>query len=139
MGQPRSGKGTLVKRGDSGAPETFTSIYGVGSISLNGMEFDEADVTSHSSTGKFREFLVTLADPGTLEFPINYDPTEPTHIGLRNDLFNATLRNYQIVLPGGIETITVAGYVKGGPFEFPMDDAMKQNITIRLTGQPTFS
>lgn len=139
MGQARSGKGTQIKRSDSGAPPTFTAIYGVGTISFNGMEFDEADITTHGSSGKFREFLLTLADPGTLEFPINYDPTEPTHIGLRNDLFNATIREYQIVLPGAIETITVSGYVKAGPFEYPTDGPIMQNVTIRLTGQPQFS
>lgn len=139
MGQARSGKGTQVKRSDSGSPPTFTSIYGVGSVSYNGMEFDEVDITTHGSPGKFREYLVTLADPGTLEFDINYDPTEPTHIGLRNDLFNATLREYQVVLPGGVETMTVSGYVKSGPIEYPTDDVIKQSVTIRLTGQPVFS
>lgn len=139
MGQARSGKGTLVKRGDAGSPETFTTIYGARSISFNGMEFDEVETTTHSSVGKFREYMVTLADPGTLEFDINYDPTEPTHIGLRNDLFNATLRNYQLVFPGGIETVSVAGYVKSAPIEYPTDDVVTQKITIRLTGQPTFS
>lgn len=139
MGQARSGKGTSVKRGDAGSPETFSAIYGARSISYNGMEFDEVETTTHGSAGRFREYMVTLADPGTLEFDINYDPTEPSHIGLRNDLLNATLRNYQIVFPTGLETISVSGYVKSAPIEYPTDDVVTQKIVIRLTGLPIFT
>lgn len=139
MGQARSAKGTLIKKGDGGAPQTFTAIWGATSVSLKGMETDEVEVTSHSSPGAFREYVLTLIDPGTLEFETNYDPLEPTHIGLRNDWANRTLRDWQVVLPGNIETISMSGYVKGGPWEFPPDDVMTRNITIRLTGPPTFT
>lgn len=51
------------------------------------MQTDEADVTTHSSaaSGAFREFILTLIDAGTIEFDINYVPTDSVHIGIRND------------------------------------------------------
>ncbi|MGL4296272.1 MAG: phage tail tube protein [Aestuariivirga sp.] len=136
-----SGYGTLLKRGDGGSPETFSTVGEVRSISGPSIETDEIDVTTHSSAaaGAFKEFIMGLIDAGSVEFDINYVPSDPTHIGLRNDLLNRTKRNWQIVLPGAIQTISFAGYVKSAPFEFPTDDAIMQKISIRCTGAPTFS
>lgn len=136
-----SGYGTLLKRGDGGSPETFTTVGEVRSISGPTIETDEADVTTHSSaaSGAFREFILTLIDAGNVEFDINYVPTDPTHIGLRQDLINRTKRNFQIVLPASAQTISFTGYVKTMPFEFPVDDAIMAKVTIRCTGAPTFS
>lgn len=136
-----SGYGTLLKRGDGGAPETFNTVGEVRSISGPSMETDEADVTTHSSAaaGAFREFILTLIDAGSVEFDINYVPADATHIGLRNDFLGRTKRNWQIILPGSIQTISFSGYVKTMPFEFPTDDAITAKISIRCTGAPTFS
>ncbi len=136
-----SAYGTLLKRGDGGSPETFTSVPEVRSISGPSMETDEADVTTHSSAaaGAFREFILTLIDAGTIEFDINYVPSDPVHIGLRTDFLARTKRNWQLVLPGAVQTISFAGYVKTMPFEFPTDGPVTQKLTIRCTGAPTFS
>lgn len=139
--QALSGYGTLLKRGDGGGPETFTTVGEVRSISGPSMETDEADVTTHSSAaaGAFREFILTLIDAGSVEFEVNYVPSDPTHIGIRQDFLARTKRNWQIVLPGAIQTISFAGYVKSMPYEFPVDDAMLQKISIRCTGAPSWS
>lgn len=136
-----SAYGTLLKRGDGGVPETFTTVPEVRSISGPSMETDEADVTTHSSAaaGAFREFILTLIDAGSIEFEINYVPTDPVHIALRNDFLARTKRNWQLVLPGNVQTISFSGYVKTAPFEFPIDGPVTQKLTIRCTGAPAFS
>jgi predicted secreted protein len=136
-----SGYGTLLKRGDGGSPETFSTVGEVRSISGPSMETDEAEVTTHSSaaSGAYKEFILTLIDAGSVEFETNYVPSDTTHIGLRTDFINRTKRNWQIVLPGAIQTISFSGYVKSMPFGFPVDDAITQKISIRCTGAPTFS
>lgn len=139
--QAISGYGTLLKRGDGGAPETFTTVGEVRSISGPSMETDEADVTTHSSaaSGSFKEFIMTLIDAGSIEFETNYVPSDPTHIGIRQDCLARTKRNWQIVLPGGIQTISFSAYVKSMPYEFPTDDAITQKISLRITGAPVWS
>jgi predicted secreted protein len=136
-----SGYGTLLKLGDGGGPETFTTVGEVRSISGPSMETEEIDVTTHSSAaaGAFREFILGLIDAGTVEFDINYVPADATHISLRTIFLARTKRNWQIVLPGSVQTISFAGYVKTMPFEFPVDDAITAKISIRCTGAPTFS
>lgn len=139
--QAISAYGTLLKRGDGGSPETFTTVPEVRSISGPSMETDEAEVTTHSSaaSGAFREFILTLIDAGTIEFDINYVPSDAVHLGIRNDFLARTKRNWQLVLPGSIQTISFTGYVKTAPLEFPVDDAITMKVTIRLTGAVTFS
>ncbi|MCS6289430.1 MAG: hypothetical protein H8K10_10680 [Nitrospira sp.] len=139
--QAISGYGTLLKRGDGGSPETFTTVGEVRSISGPSMETDEADVTTHSSaaSGAFKEFIMTLIDAGSIEFETNYVPSDPTHVGIRQDFLARTKRNWQIVLPGAIQTISFSAYVKSMPYEFSTDDAITQKISLRITGAPTWS
>jgi len=136
-----SAYGTLIKRGDSGSPETFTTVPEVRSIDGPSMETDEAEVTTHSSaaSGAFREYILTLIDAGTLDFEINYVPSDPVHQGIRDDFLNRTKRNWQVVLPGAIQTISFTAYVRTMPLSFPTDDAITAAISLRLTGGPTFS
>lgn len=136
---PTLGIGTLLKRGDGGNPETFTTVPNVKSISGPSTENDEVDITTHSSTGGYREFVTTLSDPGTVEFDMIYEPTDTQHIGIRTDFNNKTKRNWQIVLPGAAQTISFAAYVQAMPLEFPTDDVITMKVTLRLSGPPTFS
>lgn len=139
--QALSAYGTLLKRGDGGAPETFTTVPEVRSISGPSTETDEAEVTSHSSAaaGAYREFILTLIDAGSIEFDMNYVPSDAVHQNLRSDFTSRTKRNWQLVLPGNAQTISFSGYVKTFSLEFPTDDAVTASVSIRLTGAVTFS
>lgn len=136
-----SAYGTLLKRGDGGSPETFTTVPEVRSISGPSTETDEAEVTTHSSAaaGAYREFILTLIDAGSIEFDINYVPTDVVQQGVRSDFTNRTKRNWQLVLPGSVQTISFTGYVKTFSLDFPVDDAVTAKVSIRLTGAVTFS
>lgn len=141
MSDAISAFGTLLKRGDGGAPETFTTVPEVGSISGPSMETDEEEVTTHSSAanGAFREYILTLIDAGTIEFPMNYVPGNSVHAAMRNDWLTRAKRNWKLVLPGSVETISFTAYIKTAPFEFPTDGPITQSLTLRLTGAVTFS
>lgn len=139
--QAISAYGTLLKRGDGGAPETFTTVPEVQSISGPSTETDEAEVTTHSSAaaGAYREFILTLIDAGSIEFDLNYVPSDAVQQGVRSDFQNRAKRNWQIVLPGNAQTISFTGYVKTFSLEFPTDGPATASVSIRLTGGVTFS
>lgn len=139
--QALSAYGTLLKRGDGGAPETFTTVPEVRSISGPSTETDEAEVTTHSSAaaGAYREFILTLIDAGSIEFDLNYVPSDAVHQNIRSDFASRAKRNWQLVLPGNAQTISFSGYVKTFSLEFPTDDAVTASVSIRLTGGVTFS
>lgn len=134
--------GTLLKRGDGGSPETFTTIAEVKSISGPNMSSDVIDVTTHSSaaSGAWREKIASLIDPGELSFDINLIPAGAGHISLRTDFVNRTKRNFKIQFPDvGNTTWTVEGIVTSFEVEAPTDDVLSASITITITKAPTFS
>jgi predicted secreted protein len=134
--------GTLIKRGDGGAPEVFTTIAEVKSISGPNMSSDVIDVTTHSSasSGPWREKIASLIDPGELSFDINLIPADTAHINLRNDFVNRTKRNFKIVFPDvGATTWTIEGIITSYEVEAPTDDVLSASITITITKAPTFS
>jgi predicted secreted protein len=133
--------GTLLKIGDGGGPETFTTIAEVMSISGPGLTSDTIDVTSHSSTGGFREFIMGLSDGGEVTFTINYNPTQATHnatTGLLRDYINRTRRNFKIVFPDGSSTTwSFTGVVTGFSMSAPTDAQLSADVTIKVSGAPT--
>lgn len=133
--------GTLLKIGDGGGPETFTTVAEVVNISAPSLALDTIDVTNHSSTAAWREFVAGLLDAGEVTFDINYIPTAATHNatnGLIRDLKNRTKRNFKLVFPdSGSTTWDFSAYVTGFEPDAPVDDKLAASVTLKLTGQPT--
>jgi predicted secreted protein len=135
--------GTLLKIGDGAGPEVFTTVAEVKAIGGPTIKVDTVDLTTHSSSGAWREFLPTLIDAGELTFDVNFLPTNATHsqsTGLLKDLKNRTKRNWQLVFPdAGSTTWAFAAYVTGFQITAPPDDLLGASVTLRLTGQPTLA
>lgn len=135
------GYGTLVKMGDGGAPETFTTIAELrGEIAFDGMESEEIDVTTHNNAvnGRFREKIPGLIDPGNVNFELNYVANDVTHVAVRNAWLAQTKKNFQILSPFN-DLITVSGYIMSMPISFPVDDSINAKIKIMITGVPVFT
>lgn len=135
--------GTLLKIGDGAGSEVFTTIAEVRDVSGPGLGLATAEVTNHSSTGGWREHVGTLNDGGDVTFEINYIPTTTTHNatgGLIRDLKNKTKRNFQLVFSdSGATTWSIAAFVtKFEPLE-PVDGALRANVSLKISGQPTLA
>jgi hypothetical protein len=135
--------GTLLKIGDGGGTETFTTIAEV--LDINGISLKSSteDATNHSSPGGFEEKIVTLLSMGPIKFGINFIPTAATHsysTGLIKDWFNKTKRNFQLVFPDVAHTtwgysafvtnVDIKGVVKG---------KLAADVSLDVTGQPTLA
>jgi predicted secreted protein len=135
--------GTLLKIGDGETEETFTTIAEVGDISGPGLSMDPIDVTSHSSSEGWREYIAGLLEAGEISFDINYIPTENTHklaTGLLGDFANKTKRNFQLVFPdAGNTTWSFAALVTGFEPQEPVGDKLAASISLKLTGKPTLA
>lgn len=93
-------KGTLLKRGDGGGPESFTTVGQI--ISVNGIDagqLEALDVTDMDTSGRWREFIGALIEAEELSLQVHFDPDDPTHQGLRTDRENATVRNFEVHVP----------------------------------------
>ncbi len=133
--------GTLLKIGDGGTTETFTTIAEVTNISGPKLSVNTIDVTSHSSTGK--QFISGLKDGGEVTFTINFAPTGATHSrtsGLLKDYENRTLRNFQLVFPdAGSTTWSFAALVTNFDAKMPVDGALTADVTLKVSGVPTLA
>jgi predicted secreted protein len=141
--QATSGFGTLLQRGDAGAPEVFATIAEVKNITALNLTIETLDATSHSSTGGYREWLPSFKDAGEVTAEMNFVPGDPNQnpdTGLISDFDNRTLRNFRLVFPDiAATTVQVAAYVTGFQINAPIDGILSANLTLRITGAPTWN
>jgi hypothetical protein len=133
--------GTLLKRGNGGTPESFTTIANVGDIAGPTLKATMEDVTNHSSPGKFEETMPTTKSLGQIKFPVNFIPTNATHsyaAGLVKDWSDGTKRNFQMVFPDST-TWSFAAYVEEVSFKAPTKGLLAADVTLTITGQPTLA
>lgn len=136
--------GTLLKIGDGASPtESFTTIAEVTNIGGPSLSLDPIEITSHSSTGGWREFIGGLLDGGEVSLEINYDPVGATHdasTGLIYDMTNRTVRNFQLVFPDtGNTTWSLSALVTAFEPSEPIDDKLAASVTLKVSGQPTLA
>lgn len=120
--------------GNGATPEVFTRVPEVGDIKSPSGDRDELEVTSHDSAAK--EFLLGLADFGECTFPMNYVPGEAMHAAIIAAAKQDDATNYKITDDPEDPTLELdfAARVKGVPMNFPVDDAVKVDVTLRVTG-----
>lgn len=136
------GYGTLLKRGDGGSPEVFTTIAEVREISDFGAERELVEVTNHDSANGFREFILGLKDGSEFSVVANYIPSHSTQsptTGVIADFDNSATKNYQLVFPTNpTETAQAALLCMAWNIAPPIDDAMVLNLTFKVTGNITW-
>lgn len=132
--------GTIIKVGDSGSPEVFTAIPDVTGLDGPSASKDEKEVTDLSSTG--REFLPLVVDPGEISMTLNFRSDNTVHQGLWTDFASTTpvVRNWQLIDTSTVpKTMAFSGFLKGFKLSHPVNDIRTADVTIRLSGLPTFS
>lgn len=130
------GYGTLLKLGDAGSPEVFTTVAEVTNIKPPKVSAGEDDVTSHDSSG-WEESIPTLLSGGEVPVEVNWLPTNATQnetTGLMYVLLNRVKRNWKVVLPGSVKTYAFVAWIKDFEGDTPLDKAMKAKFTLKITG-----
>jgi len=135
------GYGTLLKMGDGGTPEVFTTVAEVINVQPPKIAAGEADVTSHDSSG-WEESIPTLLSGGEIPVEVNWLPSNATQnetTGLIYVLMNRVKKNWKVVLPGSAKTFSFAAWVKDFEGSTPLDEAMKASFTLKVSGAVTIS
>lgn len=143
MSDAISAFGTLLKMGDGGTSESFTTIAEVSDIKGPKLSLDAIDVTNHSSTEAWREFVGGLLDAGEVSLSINFMPTETTHdpsTGIISKLTDRGKHNFQMVFPDDDATTwSFTALVTAFESSEPIDDKLAADITLKITGKPTLA
>lgn len=135
----RSGFGALLKRGDGGSPEAFSTVSEVVNIGRVGTTLQTTDATHMESADQHMEKIPTMLESGAVTADLNYLPGDTSQNNLRNDMLNRTLRNFQITIPGSAKIVSFAAYVTEMGPEFPHDNKMTQQVTLTPTGKITIA
>lgn len=132
--------GTLLNIGDGAGPEVFTTVPEVDKLSGPGVKFDLLDVSSHDTSGLFREWLPGFSDGDSIRFMLNWRPSNTVHKKLRVDSYAATKRSFKLVFPDGTDnTVLMSNYIVDLS---PVADAgsqMKMGGNLKITGAPAWS
>ena len=135
--------GTLIKRGDGGSPESFTTIAEVVNITGPTMKVKTVDVTNHTSPGAVQQDVVTTIDPGTIKLTINWIPDNATQsyaAGLLKDMMGRTARNFQLIFPNvAATTWLLPCYVTGFDNKAPVEGKLEADIELNIYAQPTLA
>lgn len=112
-----------------------TSIGGLTSASLSGGDVNFIDVTTHDSTGGWKEFVGGLVDGGTLDLNGNYDAEDSGQGKLIDDVAEtlAVVITYSDGSTASFNAV-VGKYDVGNE----LDDKITFSCPLKVTGEITF-
>ncbi len=130
------GRDLLIRLGDGGSPESFSSVAGLRATSL-AFNAQAVDVTNADSAGMWRELLeggvksASLSGSGVFK-------DAASDAALRQVFFDGTTANYQVVVPG---FGTVAGPFRITQLQYdgPHDGEVKVSLALASAGALTFT
>jgi hypothetical protein len=138
--------GIALQIGDGGTPtEVFTTIAQLLDVEGPSLERKVIDTTNHGSPNGWMQYLPGLKDGGEVTFSILFDPDLNTHGSTSGLLqwFGATnvLRNFKIVFTDAAPATTwnISGFVSKFTPKSPVEGALTADVTIKVSGQPTFT
>lgn len=114
-----------------------TTISEVTSISAPNLTADTIDVTTHGSTGRYREFIQGLRDGGEITIEGYYTTASANTI--TTQLNTSATATATIDLPTTPSTTRFTATVICTAFssEAPVDGAISYSATFKVTGQPS--
>ena len=136
--------GMVVSFGTATGTTTAATLANVTNISGLGGDVEEIDVTSHDSSGAYREFVASFLDAGEVTFDVNFDPNQTTHRATTGGILylrdNRMVVPWKLTFPGSpTHSVAFQGFVKGAPLDLPFDDKQSATVTVRVTGSATWS
>ena len=105
---------------------------------------DAIDVSTMDSPNKFREFIPGMLDAGEVTMDINYDGTAAGTGNFLSQQLTQTAQAITVSFGEGTNTATssswvCSGFMTGLGHAIPHDDKVTQSVTIKLTGEPTYT
>lgn len=134
-------QGTLFKIESDTSADSFATVPEVMKLGCPNQKFDILDVTSHDSSGGFREYIPGLIDGENATAEVNWVPSNAIHIQLRDDSLDRTLKSFQFVFPGGGTgaTLDVTAYVVGINPQADAGAVLRETVTCKVTGIQTWT
>lgn len=128
-----TGFGTLIAVATA-STATYTTIGEPISIDGPNITSTDIDFFHQQSPNQFREFKAGAGDAGEITFTVNYVEADSSTIYA----LHRTDRWFKIT-DSGSSTWVCGGYIRDIAPSFPEDDRATMDLTIKLSGKPTFT
>jgi predicted secreted protein len=142
----RAAFGCVVSFGTATGTTTATTLTNVTNISGLDGEVSTIDVTSHDSSGAYREMVASFISPGEVTLDVNFDPTSATHKAVSGGIMY--LRDQRLTVPwlvtfptiaGNIAKVSFQAFVKNTTVDAPYDDKLGMSVSLQQTGSATWT
>jgi hypothetical protein len=132
-GQPSFG--TLLKRGNAGCPETFTTIANVGDITGPSPVRAKNKTTSHSTSIPWDTYIPSIIDPGVISFPLYVKTDSVDHRQLMSDFQEGTFIDWQLLFPdAGASLWSFSGYFSKFAIKSTVAGVTMVDAEIQISG-----
>ena len=133
----QKGKDLLLKIGNGGSPETFSTIAGLRATTLS-FNAQSVDVTNADSAGQWRELLAGAGIASAAISGSGVFKDAASDAAIRSAFFDQELPNWQIVIPD-FGTIAGAFKITALQYEGPHDGEVKLSLSLASAGALTFT
>ena len=121
---------------------SLVKLAGVTNIAPPNPTLGEAETTDLDAENRYRSFIPTMRDPGTLEATLNYVGGSATDTLLRAARTAADVRSWEVVYSDSdgtpLRKVSGNGYVQSlSEPEIGLEDVKQQTLSIRVTGAIT--
>ena len=113
-----------------------TAVGGLTDIQISGADRNFPDVTNHGSTGGYKEVVAGLKEPGTCELTYLFDDADTGQDALRTG--GDTAVAVVVTLPNS-KTASFSAFIGTPTLGVPLDDAVTQTCSLKITGAVTYS
>lgn len=132
----QKGKDLLIKIGDGGSPESFTTAAGLRATTLS-FNAQTIDITNADSADAWRELLDGGVKSASLSGNGVFKDTASDE-ALRAAFFNQSLPNFQVVIPS-FGVVQGPFKVTSLQYEGPYDGEVKISLSMASAGALTFT
>lgn len=114
--------------------DPIAELTEIGELSV---EVDDIEVTNYDSDVGYKEYIPGMYDGGELTITGNLT-SDDAQAGLESDYQAGTLQDFIFAFPNSLNSSwEFSAYVKNYGTNQPIDDALKFNATLKISGKPT--
>lgn len=131
-------KGAILAVNTVALPTTYTTIPGVKDFTLALGSPDQIEVTSHDSSGGYKEYVSGLMESKEITVPIVWDGANAQHAALLAALQASTTLGYKITGKEATpKTYTFNANITGLDISWEVHGAQEATLTLKPTGSIT--
>ena len=130
------GKDLLIKIGDGGSPENFTTVAGLRAATL-AFNAQTIDVTNSDSADMWRELLAAGVKSATVSGSGVFKDAA-SDAAIRAAFFDQSLSDFQVVIPG-FGTVSGPFKIASLQYDGPYDGEVKVSMSLASAGALSFA